>query len=436
MIISDVIGIIADDLTDANETALKFHLRGANSQILLDFDCSPQHVKNTQVWAVSTATRNKPAQIAREEVSRATQLFLNTLNPDYYFKKIDSSLTGNIGPETLAMLDVLGWDAAIIIPSCPIKNKITVGGYQLVNGQPIERTECARENLNPLFESYIPSLIRKQLNEEDQNKIATLDLQTIMKGAGPVLQKINTFAKEGKKLIIADSVSMTDIEQIVLAAKKSELKFLPVGTASTAQILGKVWLQPAENEEEEKKYIPDLPKLIISGTATHTTIDQLECLEESEAYENVFFEELDMQTVLGGVQETFVQKIVNKLAVNNIVVVHASDLIKNFDGFSDDSLNTDMTKSKLLEHISSYLAELTKEVIEKKEVILITLGGDTSYKCCCAINSKQLQIIDEIEHSVALTLDHKAQWIVSKSGHIGDKYSIIDILKYFDEHKI
>ena len=126
---------------------------------------------------------------------------------------------------------------------------------------------------------------------------------------------------------------MTDIEQIVLAAKKSELKFLPVGTASTAQLLGKVWLQPAENEEEEKKYIPDLPKLIISGTATHTTIDQLECLEESEAYENVFFEELDMQTVLGGVQETFVQKIVNKLAVNNIVVIHASDLIKNFDGF-------------------------------------------------------------------------------------------------------
>ena len=435
MIISDVIGIIADDLTDANETALTFHLRGANSQILLDFDCSPQHVKNTQVWAVSTATRNKPVQVAREEVTRATQLFLNTLNPDYYFKKIDSSLTGNIGVETLAILDVLGWPAAIIIPACPIKNKITVGGYQLVNGQPIERTECARENLNSLFESYVPSLIKKQLNEEDANKVVTLDLQTIMKGAGPILQKLNNFAKEGKKLIVADAVSMTDIEQIILAAKKSELRFLPVGTAATAQILGKFWLPPIENEIE-KKFIPDLPKLIISGTATQTTINQLECLEESETYDNVFFEELDMTTILSGVQEDFVQKIANKLAVNNIVVVHASDLIKNFDGFSDDSLNTDMTRTKLMEHISSYLADLTKEVLNKKEVVLITLGGDTSYKCCCAINSKQLQIIDEIEHSVALTLDHKAQWIVSKSGHIGDKYSIIDILKYFDEHKI
>lgn len=434
MIISDMIGIIADDLTDANETALQFHLRGANSQILLDFESSPQNIKNTQVWAISTATRNKSPEIAKEEVRKATQLFLETLNPDYFFKKIDSSLTGNIGVETLAMLEVLKFDSAIIIPACPIRNKITVGGYQLVNGQPIERTECARENLTPLFESFIPSLIKRQLNEKEAEQIALLDLQTIMKGAGPILQKLNNFAKAGKKLIIADSVSMVDIEQIILAAKKSELKFLPVGTAATAQVLGKVWLPPLENEEEQK-LIPDLPKLIVSGTATQSTMSQLDCLEESEAYENVFFEELDMQTIIGGVKESFVEKVVNKLDNNNIVVVHASNLIKNFDGFSDDSLNADMTKPKLMEHISSYLSELTKEVVAKKQLILITLGGDTSYKCCCAINSKQLQIIDEIENAVALTLDHKSQWIVSKSGHIGDKYSIIDILKYFDKHK-
>ncbi len=86
MIISDMIGIIADDLTDANETALQFHLRGANSQILLNFESSPQNVKNTQVWAVSTATRNQSAEFAKSEVQKATQLFLDNLNLDYFFK--------------------------------------------------------------------------------------------------------------------------------------------------------------------------------------------------------------------------------------------------------------------------------------------------------------------------------------------------------------
>lgn len=433
MIISDMIGIIADDLTDVEETALQFHLKGANSQILLDFNSSPQNVKNSQVWAVSTATRNKPIDFAYEEVKKATQQFLDNLNLDYFFKKIDSALTGHIGIESLAMLEVLGWDAAVIIPACLSRNKITVGGYQLIKGQPIERTEYARDNLNPLYESHVPTMVKKQLGQERADFVATLDLQTVMKGAGPILQKINTFAKEGKKLIIADAVSIVDIEQIVLAMEKSELKILPVGTTSLAQVLGNIWLQPIETIPTEK-YIPEMPKLILSGTGTQTTINQLEHLEASEDFENKYFVELDMNTVLGGVNKNFVDNIVSKLGENNIVVINASNLINNFDGFSDDSLNADMTKYKLTEHVSVFLAELTKEVVSQKEVILITLGGETSYKCCTEINSNQLQIIDEVVPAVALTLDHKAQWIISKSGHIGSENSLVEILHYIQKH--
>lgn len=435
MIISDMIGIIADELTDAEETALQFHIKGANCQILLDFDSSPQNIKNTQVWAVSTATRNQSPEFAYEEVKKASQLFLENINLDYFFKKIDSALTGHIAIESLAILEVLQWDAAIVIPACPSEHKITVGGYQLVNGQPIERTEFARDNLNPLFESHVPTMLKKQLGEENSNLVESLDLQTVMKGAGPILQKLTSFVNNRKKIIVADAVSNVDIEQITLAAKKSNLKFLPVGTTAIAKILGNVWLEPKE-KEPETKFIPALPKLILSGTGTQTTINQLEFLEECEEYENKYFVELDMQTVLNGVNNDFTNKIINKLGDNNIVVINASTLIKNFDGFSDDSLNADMTKYKLIDHITTFLADLTKMVVEQKEVILITLGGETSYKCCTEINSNQLQIIDEVTPAVALTLDHKAQWIVSKSGHIGNEHSLIDILNYFEKHKL
>ena len=136
MIISDMVGIVADDLTEANEAALQFHLRGANSQILLDFEQgSTRNVKNTQVWAVSTATRNQSAEFAKSEVQKATQLFLDNLNLDYFFKKIDSALTGHIGVETLAILETLNWDASVVIPAYPADNKVTVGGYQLIKIQ-------------------------------------------------------------------------------------------------------------------------------------------------------------------------------------------------------------------------------------------------------------------------------------------------------------
>lgn len=435
MIISDMVGIVADDLTEANEAALQFHLRGANSQILLDFEQgSAKNVKNTQVWAVSTATRNQNAEFAKEQVVKATKYFLDNLSLDYFFKKISSTLNGNIGVETLAMLETLEWDAAIIVTAYPSENKITVGGYQLIKGQPIERTEYARDVMNQLHESHVPTLLKRQLGEEKAELVGTLELQTIMKGAGPILQKIHELVRNGKKLIVADAVSITDIEQVVLACKKSNLKFLPVGTSATAQVLGNVWLPPLENQLAVKS-IPQMPKLILSGTGTQTTITQLEVLDKSEDYDNTYFIELEMGEVLGGVRSDFVDRVVNNLGENNIVAVSASNLIKNFDGFSDDSLNADMTKAKLLEHVSMFLGELTEAVTTQKEVILITLGGETSFKCCQAINSNQLQIIDEIAPLVALTLDHKAQWIVSKSGHIGTSNALIEILNYFKQHE-
>lgn len=80
------------------------------------------------------------------------------------------------------------------------------------------------------------------------------------------------------------------------------------------------------------------------------------------------------------------------------------------------------------------MAQLTKLAVEKRDVILIiTLGGETSYKCCAAIDSLQLQMVDEVVPSIALSIDYKAQWIVSKSGNLGGTNTLIDILKYFSK---
>ena len=60
---------------------------------------------------------------------------------------------------------------------------------------------------------------------------------------------------EGKKLIVADSTSLTDIEQIALAIKKCDKKLLPTGTAAGAQVLAKYWLAGLENEEEKSRVL-------------------------------------------------------------------------------------------------------------------------------------------------------------------------------------
>ena len=434
MIFNNLVGIIADDLTGANDTALQFHNRGAKTKILLNHDYVPDRKDATEVWAISSESRNCSPEEAVERVKKSVTVFAEKFSFEYYYKKIDSTLRGHIALETLTMLEILEYDASIIIPAFPQEGRITIGGYHLLKGVPIGRTEIAIDPHSPILESHVPTLLKSQLGENYANLIGTIDLKTIMNGAGPILIKINELIKEGKRLIIADTASITDIEQIALAIKKCDKKILPAGTAAAAQILGKFWL-PENNEDKEIFKIEKLPKFIVSGTATQITAEQIKQLEQSDDYNNINFIPLGVKEIIDGVSEELVSRIVTNLKSGMTVCVHTSNLIANFDGFSDDSFNAELTKEKLASMITDYLAELTKLVLRQVRVVLIMLGGETSYKCCNAINSEVLSLIEETAPAISLTLDANNEWIVTKSGNLGKTKTLIDILNFFKCHE-
>ena len=434
MILSEIVGIIADDLTGANDTALQFHLRGANTKILLDSEYTPEDKENVEVWALSTESRNCDRQEAVTRVEKAVKTFVENFSFDYFYKKIDSTLRGNIAHETLTMLNLLEYDAAIIIPAFPQEGRITVGGYHLLKGVPIGRTEIARDPHSPILESHVPTLLRSQLDDKQKDLVGVIDLKTVMNGAGPVLIKINELIKEGKKLIVADSTSITDIEQIALAIKKCEKKLLPAGTAAGAQVLGKIWLAGIERARTPLK-LEKLPKFIVSGTATQITAEQIAKLESSDDFDNINFIALDTKNIINGVSDELVERILTNLRCGVAVVVHTSHLIANFDGFSDDSFNAELTKEKLSSMITDYLAVLAEKILSQINVILITLGGETSYKCCKAIKANELKLIDEAAPAISICSDVNNRWIITKSGNLGNSNTLIEILNYIRCHE-
>ncbi len=434
MFISNSIGIIADDLTGANDTALQFHLRGCNTQIVLDYNDLPECKTHTQAWAISTESRNCDPETAKEKVKIATKNLIEKLNIDCFYKKIDSTLRGNIAVEALAMLEVLEWDAAIILPAFPNEGRITIGGYHLLKGIPIERTELARDPHSPIYESHIPLILKKQLKEEDQDLVALLELKTVMKGAGPILVELNKLITQGKKLIVVDAVSTTDIEQIVLAIEKCTHKILPCGSAGAAQVLGNIWL-PDMKYQHIAKVIPELPKLIVSGSSTELTKNQIKKLADDDYFENTYFIELKLENILNQDFEEVAERASRNLIKDNIVVVHSSQLIENREELQNVLFQHELTKQKFTSLIGDYLAAITKKIIEQKDVILITIGGETSYKCCKAIDSQNIQLIDAVAPAIPLCIDHKAQWIVTKSGNLGNPNTLVEVLKYFEQHK-
>lgn len=435
IITSNIVGIIADDLTGANDTALQFKLNEADTNILLNTQEKPVASSGSQAWAIATESRNIPVEVAVEKVKTATKFFVENINPEFFYKKIDSTVRGNIAFEVLTMLEILKWDAAIVIPAFPQEGRSTIGGYHLLKGVPIERTEMAADPYWPISESHLPTLFRNQLGEKLEDLVDNIKLKTVMDGAGPILKKINKKVESGAKIIVMDAVSTTDIEQIVLAMSKSNYNLLPVGTAATAKVLSNIWFPVDENSHVFPLKIPKLPKLIISGSATQITSNQIDKFEQSDEYEeNSLVIELSMNDVLAGKYDELAERILSNLKGNNIVLVHTSKLLNNFDGFSEDNAN--LTKSGLASMVTDYLAQLTKKVLENQKAILITLGGETSYKCCNIIGANQLKLIDEVLPAIALSKNANSdQWIVTKSGNLGGVNTLLEILKYFEKHE-
>ena len=118
--------VIADDLTGACDAAVPFALRGLGVRVSLDFQGVFGRI---DVLAISTESRDGDLASFRKALDR-----LPALRPRILFKKIDSTLRGNAGPEVAAALDAFGCHVAVVTPAFPAMGRVVEAGYLRVDG--------------------------------------------------------------------------------------------------------------------------------------------------------------------------------------------------------------------------------------------------------------------------------------------------------------
>ena len=175
--------VIADDLTGANATGVLLKKNGFDTYTVLDAaNGADRSLADCDCLVVPTESRAIDSPEAYERV-KAALVSLGGEEVKLYAKRIDSTLRGNLGRETDAFLDVLGPDyIAVCVPCFPSSGRVLVGGYLLVNGVPLQKTEVAKDPKNPITTSSAKQLYQAQ----SRYPLETIHLDDIAKGVATV----------------------------------------------------------------------------------------------------------------------------------------------------------------------------------------------------------------------------------------------------------
>src|SRR5579884_4019048 len=135
------LAIIADDLTGAADAAAPFASAGRATYVAVDHDDLP----DCDVLSLSTASRHFSAEQAYDAAYAAT---VRVAQSRWLFKKIDSTLRGQLSAELSAVMAASRRARALIAPAFPAQSRTTVGGRQFVRGQALEETPFAHDVLS------------------------------------------------------------------------------------------------------------------------------------------------------------------------------------------------------------------------------------------------------------------------------------------------
>ena len=265
--------IIADDYTGSLDTGVQFSRKGVPVLVLtkdqLSFGGAEQGKYDCyDVLAVDTESRHIPPEEARRIVRDIASEAMR-YGVEYFYKKTDSALRGNIGAELAGLLDAGEMEPGgtkpnstkclTFVPAFPKSRRVTVGGIQYIDRVQAAESVFAQDPFSPVKLSSVAGIIRLQTNTPAENV------------ARDAYEKAGAKA-DAKVIRILDAENTEDIERAGAVLKRGgNLRFL-AGCAVFAEIVPDLLELPKRDLTFEKN---GGSILVVSGSVNPITLDQV-----------------------------------------------------------------------------------------------------------------------------------------------------------------
>jgi len=420
--------IIADDLTGANDTGVQFSKKGYNAVVsILEESDNIIIPEKIDALVIDTETREADANTARQKLRNVLKK-LNFRDKDIFYKKVDSTLRGCIGAEVEEMMNVLEKDICIFTPTLPSHQRITMGGYLIVNGRPLGLSKYYSGDLKAGEASFIPFLLKHQTSLP----IARIDFIDVTKGQEVIFKKLNKSYQEGNKIIIVDATEEVHLKDIFNSISKFEGSVLYTGSAGLANYFPEIYNKNRSSKLNMKKNKG--PILIVGGSRNPITKSQITHLKGEI---NFFDLNIDIEKILSNrktILEHYLTESISVIKNGQHLVIHTDPLYNDKEKINNKLMQKYNLSFRELElTIRNFLGEFTAKIVRNSHTRnLILTGGDIALGVCSALGIKNLNNIDELLPGIPLStanLENFSLQVVTKAGGFGEKDTLFRLIK-------
>lgn len=360
------LSMVADDFTGANDLALQLIKYGLDIKSYV----SLEHMDADSIGVVTTESRN----IAEADAVKKCKEYYSKLiedGYDYFFKKIDSTLRGNVKAEVEVLKKLIPGEKIAVVVPFPQNNRIVIDGRHYVEGMALHESSFAKDPVHPIKTNVLKEYFggRRVSLEE----IRSGRLTEILKGIE-------------EDLVVFDGETDSDLEAIAGGLCGAGMDRHIVGSAAIMEHMLKVWGYAKEEI------------IIVSGSCNDKNIEQIDTFLKSRK-------------------------------INRVEYYPAEDRVEDMCIGEDYLIRSIREKREMeatlkeveTEKISKRLAREAVRIIRDKGIRkIISSGGDISIELMIQLGLENLEIEAMIEEGIAYGKSGEYEFI-TKPGGFGNK---------------
>ncbi|MFW6151313.1 MAG: four-carbon acid sugar kinase family protein, partial [Chloroflexota bacterium] len=399
--------VIADDLTGAMDTGVTFARMGLDTVVSFGTGVS----EGPAAVVVTTDSRASNPGDAYDRV----RSIIPGYSDFYLYKKIDSTLRGNVGRELQAIMEARHPQKVVVCPAFPENKRTVLGGSLLVDGTPVDQTYFANDPLCPISEAHIPTLLGQQLGVA----VGHIDLPAVEDEAHRLWQQIrdNTF-----DVLVLDATERRHLSAISRALALAGEDWLPCGSAGLASELPAAFGHPRQGRPTTSLPTTTLPVLLVAGSRNEVTARQLQAAQDILGIGLV---SLDLQEFISRKgRKPRTHQLGNEVA-KRLAAGETIALTSTFSAYVP-------SLSRLA---ASIMASIAVHVLQKQALAgLVLTGGDVARALCESLQVTGIRVLCELQPGIAVgelvggtQQDLK---VVTKAGGFGNDHALADAIRF------